>query len=62
MRAALEKMLSHAIVSQCIQACKLFPDGQSGKLDHHADFRAQPFNFLALWKGAFQGYGLLISP
>jgi GT2 family glycosyltransferase len=38
MPRALEKMLSHANVSQCIQGCKVFKDGQSEGWERWASF------------------------
>jgi GT2 family glycosyltransferase len=65
MPAALEKMLSHANVSQCIQGCKVFPDGQSENWERWANIdesgrrsasqESQSLAYISAQSGCFEG-------
>jgi rhamnopyranosyl-N-acetylglucosaminyl-diphospho-decaprenol beta-1,3/1,4-galactofuranosyltransferase len=65
MAGALEKMLSHADVSQCIQGCKVFRDGQSENWERWANIdesgrrspalEPQTAEYVSAQTGCFEG-------
>jgi rhamnopyranosyl-N-acetylglucosaminyl-diphospho-decaprenol beta-1,3/1,4-galactofuranosyltransferase len=65
MPAALEKMLSHANVSRCIQGCKVFPDGQSENWERWANIdesgrrsasqESKSLAYISAQSGCFEG-------